>query len=54
MEVDPFDSFDAVSVTDCTGLIARAPTNEFELDSYYDIMDFFPGDNKTTLHHITV
>lgn len=42
-----FEDFKSASVTDCTGLIARAPENDYEYDSYFDIMNFSPSDYKS-------
>ena len=42
-----FEEFNAASATECTGLMARAPENEYEKESYFDIMTFSPSDFKT-------
>ncbi len=41
-----FDEFEAASATEFTGLFARAPRNEYEYNSYYDVMNFFPEDRE--------
>ncbi len=38
------EAFEAASATDCTGLMARAPENEYEYESYMDVMTFSPKD----------
>lgn len=46
-EENVFEEFDAVSATDCTGLISSAPQNEYEYNSYFDVMTFSPTDFHT-------
>lgn len=41
---EDFECFDSVSVTDCTGLMPRAPENDYEYESYFDVMTFSPKD----------
>lgn len=41
---DDFECFDSVSATDCTGLISSAPENDYEYESYFDVMTFSPKD----------
>lgn len=36
------DEIAATSATDCTGLIPSAPSNEYELNSYKEILNFSP------------
>lgn len=36
------DESDAVSVTDCTGLIPLAPHTKEELDAYSEIINYLP------------
>lgn len=36
------DFMTASSVTDCTGIVPSAPQNEYELNSYLEIMKFSP------------
>lgn len=41
----PEDDFlTAASTMDCTGIVPSAPQNDYELDSYLDIMKFSPTD----------
>lgn len=42
-----FPDFESVSSTECTGLFARAPQNDYEYDSYFDVMTFSPKDFKS-------
>lgn len=57
-QADKYDKFDlanAISTTDCTGLIPTPPLNEEELESYMDIYDFQPPNltqnfDKSTKH----
>lgn len=42
-----FEEFNSASATECTGLMARAPENDFEYDSYFDVMTFSPADYKS-------
>ncbi len=54
---DEFECFDSISVNDCTGLIARAPENDYEYESYFDVMTFSPEDfhsEKNGRRHISV
>ena len=37
-----FDISNAISSTDCTGLIPWAPSSEEQLDSYDEIMNYSP------------
>lgn len=39
---DSYDYLKASSVTDCTGVVPRAPQNSAELDSYLDVYNFLP------------
>lgn len=42
-----FPDFESASATECTGLFARAPRNDYEYDSYFDVMTFSPSDFKS-------
>lgn len=41
-DLSVIDEFSATSATDCTGLIPSAPSNEYELNSYKEILNFSP------------
>lgn len=36
------DEFEAISATECTGLIPSAPENEYSLNSYKEILPYSP------------
>ena len=42
------DFLTAASTTDCTGIVPSAPQDDYELNSYLDIMNFSPKDIKST------
>ncbi|MBQ3037794.1 MAG: hypothetical protein IJD30_01310 [Clostridia bacterium] len=42
------DFLTAASTTDCTGIVPSAPQDDYELNSYLDIMKFSPKDIKST------
>lgn len=42
----PEDTFEAVCATEQTGLIPFAPENEYELESYKEILSFAPEKNN--------
>ncbi|MCH5187919.1 MAG: hypothetical protein J1F63_05905 [Oscillospiraceae bacterium] len=37
-----FEEFESASPTECTGLMSRPPENEYERESYFDVMTFSP------------
>ena len=45
-----FEEFESVSATECTGLMSRPPENEFERESYFDVMTFSPKDFKSEVN----
>lgn len=47
LEFDGLEAFDSISATECTGLMSRAPENDYEYDSYFDVMTFSPKDFKS-------
>lgn len=40
------DIANAVSANECTGLMPSAPKNEYEKQSYFDIVDFSPKSSE--------
>lgn len=41
------EEFESASATECTGLMSRPPENEYERESYFDVMTFSPKDFKS-------
>ena len=47
---DEFEEFESASPTECTGLLARGPENEFERESCFDVMTFSPKDFESEVN----